>query len=87
MVFLIPAMLLGFMTTAQYDYTQFRYADVDVRGLSMNPDADFGKKIAFVLLIFLRKIQTKMLQTISDSNHSYDVVIPKAVEFEQLLAQ
>jgi hypothetical protein len=46
-VFLIPAMLLGFMTTAQYDYTQFRYADVDVRGLSMNPDADFGKKIAF----------------------------------------
>lgn len=35
------------------------------------------EKIAFVLLIFLRKIQTKMLQTISDSNQLHDVVIPK----------
>ena len=50
MVFLIPAMLLGFMTTAQYDYTQFRYADVDVRGLSINPNVDVGKKNRFTSL-------------------------------------
>lgn len=44
MVFLIPTMLFGFLSKAQYDYTQFRYADVDVRGLSMNPDAYAGHR-------------------------------------------
>lgn len=44
MVFLIPTMLFGFLSKAQYDYTQFRYADVDVKGLSLNPDVDLGKR-------------------------------------------
>lgn len=50
MVFLIPTMLFGFLSKAQYDYTQFRYADVDVRGLSINPNVDVGKKNRFTSL-------------------------------------
>lgn len=47
MLFLVPTLFIGFIGRAQYDYSQFRYADVDVRGLRINPDADFGKKSAF----------------------------------------
>ena len=43
-------MLFGFLSMAQYDYTQFRYADVDVRGLSINPNVDVGKKNRFTSL-------------------------------------
>ncbi|HRD07549.1 MAG TPA: hypothetical protein PK037_08290 [Saprospiraceae bacterium] len=43
-VILIPMLLICFISRAQYNYSQFRYADVDVKGLSVNPEAYAGHR-------------------------------------------
>ncbi|MBK8700926.1 MAG: hypothetical protein IPN29_15855 [Saprospiraceae bacterium] len=41
---LLMVLIYFTIVKAQYDYTQFKYANVDVRGLSLNADLDLGEK-------------------------------------------
>lgn len=56
MLFLVPTLFICFIGRAQYDYSQFRYADVDVRGLNVNPDVDLGKRNAIASSGSLKEI-------------------------------